>query len=65
METHKDFTKGKIVDPLFCFTGFFNEIGATKFVMLQGIAVAFLLLFPSSAAEAEVRTVRPECRGYE
>ncbi|MCC8017720.1 MAG: MATE family efflux transporter [Lachnospiraceae bacterium] len=31
---------------LFYFTGFFNGIGATKFVMTQGIAAAFLVRIP-------------------
>ncbi|MCD8148767.1 MAG: MATE family efflux transporter [Clostridiales bacterium] len=31
---------------LFCFTGFFNGIGATKFVMMQGIGAAFLVRIP-------------------
>ncbi|MCD8045429.1 MAG: MATE family efflux transporter [Clostridiales bacterium] len=31
---------------LFCFTGFFNGIGATKFVMTQGITAAFLVRIP-------------------
>ena len=31
---------------LFCFIGFFNGIGMTRFVMLQGIAGAFLVRIP-------------------
>ena len=31
---------------LFCFIGFFNGIGMTRFVMLQGIAGAFLIRIP-------------------
>ena len=31
---------------LFCFIGFFNGIGKTKFVMIQGIAGAFLVRIP-------------------
>ena len=31
---------------LFCFIGFFNGLGMTRFVMLQGIAGAFLIRIP-------------------
>ncbi len=31
---------------LFCFIGFFNGLGLTRFVMLQGIAGAFLIRIP-------------------
>ena len=31
---------------LFCFIGFFNGLGETKFVMVQGIAAAFLIRIP-------------------
>ena len=33
---------------LFCFIGFFNGIGMTRFVMLQGIVSAFLIRVPVS-----------------
>ena len=31
---------------LFCFIGFFNGLGETGFVMVQGIAAAFLIRIP-------------------
>ena len=31
---------------LFCFIGFFNGLGETGFVMIQGIAAAFLIRIP-------------------
>ena len=31
---------------LFCFIGFYNGLGRTGFVMLQGIAAAFLIRIP-------------------
>ena len=31
---------------LFCFIGFYNGLGCTTFVMLQGIAAAFLIRIP-------------------
>ena len=31
---------------LFCFIGFFNGLGETRFVMIQGIAAAFLIRIP-------------------
>ena len=31
---------------LFCFIGFFNGIGKTRFVMIQGIVGAFLVRIP-------------------
>ena len=33
---------------LFCFIGYFNGLGSTRFVMLQGIAGAFLVRVPVS-----------------
>ena len=35
---------------LFCFIGFFNGIGKTRFVMIQGIAGAFLVRIPVAFA---------------
>ena len=31
---------------LFCFIGFYNGLGCTAFVMIQGIAAAFLIRIP-------------------
>ena len=39
---------------LFCFMGFFNGIGKTKFVMIQGIAGAFGVRVPVSFAMSRI-----------
>lgn len=48
-----DYLKAYAIDCLFtavffCFTGFYNGIGRTRFVMIQGIAGAFLVRVPVS-----------------
>ncbi len=42
---------------MFCFVGFFNGIGATKFVMIQGICGAFLVRVPVSFLMSRIRPV--------
>lgn len=42
---------------LFCFMGFFNGLGSTKFVMLQGIAGAFLVRLPFSWLMSRLKPV--------
>lgn len=48
-----DYLKAYAIDCLFtaiffCYTGFYNGIGKTKFVMVQGIIGAFLVRVPVS-----------------
>ena len=42
---------------LFCFIGFFNGVGYTGFVMMQGIAGAFLMRVPVSFLMSRRRPV--------
>lgn len=42
---------------LFCFVGFYNGIGKTKFVMLQGICGAFLIRVPLSFVFSQVKPI--------
>lgn len=42
---------------LFCFIGFFNGVGYTRFVMVQGIAGAFLVRVPVSFLMSKVEPV--------
>ena len=40
------FVTGLLTCFLFCFIGFFNGLGMTRFVMIQGIIGAFLVRIP-------------------
>ena len=42
---------------LFCFIGFFNGIGLTRFVMIQGIIGAFLVRVPVSFLMSKLEPV--------
>ena len=42
---------------LFCFIGFFNGCGKTKFVMVQGIVGAFCVRIPVSYLMSQVQPV--------
>ena len=42
---------------LFCFIGFFNGFGMTRFVMIQGLVGAFLIRVPGSFLLSKVQPV--------
>lgn len=42
---------------LFCFIGYFNGMGMTTFIMIQGIAAAFLIRVPAAWFFSRIRPV--------
>ncbi len=62
MEAGAQYLKAYAIDCLltaflFCFIGFYNGIGKTNFVMLQGLCGAFLVRVPLSFAFSQVEPV--------
>ncbi|MBE6939456.1 MAG: MATE family efflux transporter [Ruminococcaceae bacterium] len=62
IEAAADYLKAYAIDCLltaflFCFVGFYNGIGRTKFVMLQGLCGAFLVRVPASFLLSKMQPV--------